>query len=164
LREDLFYRLNIVPIELPPLRQRADDIPALAKHFLRRYATEFAKDLEGFSAEAIQALLVYTWPGNVRELEHVVERAAVLAQDKTIQRSDLVLPNTETHEKPQSLRCAKASLVEKFEKTYIQGLLAAHDGNITRAAQAAQKNRRAFWQLIRRHHIDVQRFKPNGSL
>jgi DNA-binding NtrC family response regulator len=164
LREDLFYRLNIVPIELPPLRQRTDDIPALAKHFLRRYATEFAKDLEGFSAEAIQALLVYTWPGNVRELEHVVERAAVLAQDKTIQRSDLVLPNTETHEKPQSLRCAKASLVEKFEKTYIQGLLAAHDGNITRAAQAAQKNRRAFWQLIRRHQIDVQRFKPNGSL
>ena len=164
LREDLFYRLNIVPIELPPLRQRADDIPALAKHFLRRYETEFGKELEGFSAEAMQALLVYTWPGNIRELEHVVERAAVLAQDKTIRRSDLALPNTEVQEGPQSLRCAKANLIERFEKTYIQGLLAAHDGNITRAAQAAQKNRRAFWQLIRRHQIDVQRFKPNGSL
>jgi DNA-binding NtrC family response regulator len=93
-----------------------------------------------------------------------VERAAVLAQDKTIRRGDLALPNTEVHEGSQSLRCAKANLIEKFEKTYIQGLLAAHEGNITRAAQAAQKNRRAFWQLIRRHQIDVQRFKPNGSL
>ncbi len=164
LREDLFYRLNIVPIELPPLRQRVDDIPALAKHFLRRYEVEFGKELEGFSAEATQALLVYAWPGNIRELEHVVERAAVLAQDKTIRRGDLALPNTEVHEGSQSLRCAKANLIEKFEKTYIQGLLAAHEGNITRAAQAAQKNRRAFWQLIRRHQIDVQRFKPNGSL
>jgi DNA-binding NtrC family response regulator len=164
LREDLFYRLNIVPIELPPLRERTEDIPVLAKHFLRRYEPEFGKELDGFSPDAMQALLVYSWPGNVRELEHVVERAAVLAQDKTIQRSDLVLPNTEMQDEPQSLRCAKANLIERFEKTYIQGLLAAHDGNITRAAQAAQKNRRSFWQLIRRHHIDVQRFKPNGSL
>ena len=112
----------------------------------------------------MQALLVYTWPGNIRELEHVVERAAVLAQNKTIQLSDLVLPKSEVQEGHQSLRCAKASMIEKFEKTYIQGLLAAHGGNITRAAHAAQKNRRAFWQLIRRHQIDVQRFKPHGSL
>ncbi|HJT67345.1 MAG TPA: sigma-54 dependent transcriptional regulator [Pyrinomonadaceae bacterium] len=164
LREDLFYRLNIVPIELPALRQRPEDIPALAKHFLRRYEVEFGKQLEGFSAEATQALMVYAWPGNVRELEHVVERAAVLAQDKVIQRSDLVLPKEEVQEAQQSLRCAKASLIARFEKTYIQGLLAAHDGNITRAAEAAQKNRRAFWQLIRRHQIDVQRFKPDNSL
>jgi two-component system, NtrC family, response regulator GlrR len=163
LREDLFYRLNIVPIELPPLRQRTEDIPALAKHFLRSYETEFGKELEGFSVEAMQALLVYTWPGNVRELEHVVERAAVLAQDKMIQLSDLVLPKSEVHEEQQSLRGAKARVIEKFEKTYIQGLLAAHDGNITRAAHAARKNRRAFWQLIRRHQIDVQRFKPTSS-
>ena len=164
LREDLFYRLNIVPIELPPLRQRTEDIPALAKHFLRRYETEFGKELEGFSSEAMEALMIYTWPGNVRELEHVVERAAVLAQDKTIQRGDLVLPKGEVQEGQQSLQGAKARLIERFEKTYIQGLLAAHEGNITRAAQAAQKNRRAFWQLIRRHQIDVQRFKPRGLL
>lgn len=164
LREDLFYRLNIVPIELPPLRQRPEDIPALAKHFLRRYNVEFGKDLEAFSADAMQALMVHSWPGNVRELEHVVERAVVLAEGRTIQRSDLVLSKGEVQEGQQSLRHAKANLIEKFEKTYIQGLLAAHDGNITRAAQAAQKNRRAFWQLIRRHHIDVQRFKPSRSV
>ena len=164
LREDLFYRLNIVPIELPPLRQRTEDIPILARHFLRRYENEFGKELTGFSAKAIHALMVHTWPGNVRELEHVIERAAVLAQDRTIHRRDLVLPNGDLRDEQQSLRCAKAKLIEKFEKTYIQGLLAAHDGNITRAAQAAQKNRRAFWQLIRRHQIDVQRFKPNGSM
>jgi len=164
LREDLFYRLNIVPIELPPLRQRTEDIPALAKHFLRRYEAEFGKELEGFSSEAMEALLIYNWPGNVRELEHVIERAAVLAQDKIIQRNDLVLPKSEAQEGQQSLQGAKARLIERFEKSYIQGLLAAHDGNITRAAQAAQKNRRAFWQLIRRHQIDVQRFKPRGLL
>ena len=164
LREDLFYRLNIVPISLPPLRQRAEDIPLLASHFLRRYATEFSKEFSGFSPEAMRALMVHTWPGNIRELEHVIERAAVLAQDQIIRRNDLVLPNDETHEEEQSLRHAKARMIEKFEKSYIQGLLAAHAGNITRAAQAAQKNRRAFWQLIRRHQIDVQRFKPHASL
>ncbi len=163
LREDLFYRLNIVPIALPPLRQRTEDIPLLAAHFLRRYEIEFEKELTGFSPEAMHALMVHTWPGNIRELEHVIERAVILAQGRTIQRSDLILPR-EVQEETQSLRCAKAIVVEKFEKTYIQGLLAAYNGNITRAAQAAKKNRRAFWQLIRRHQIDVERFKPNLSL
>jgi len=110
LREDLFYRLNIVPIELPPLRQRTEDKPALAKHSRRRYEAAFGKELDGFSAEPMQALLVYSWPGNVRELEHVVDLAAVLAQDKTIQRSDLVLPRGEVHDAQQSLRCAKGEL------------------------------------------------------
>ena len=164
LREDLFYRLNIVPIELPPLRQRTEDIPVLAKHFLRRYEIEFSKDVSDFSAKAIHALMVHTWPGNIRELEHVIERAVVLAQNEIIHRRDLVLPDGDMNDKQESLRCAKARMIEKFEKTYIQGLLAAHDGNITRAAQAAQKNRRAFFQLIRRHHIDVQRFKSNASV
>src|SRR5215813_11763961 len=99
-----FCKTGIVPIELPPLRQRTDGIPALAKHFLRRYEAAFGKELDGFSAEAMQALLVYSWPGNVRELEHVVERAAVLAQDRTIQCSDFVLPKGEAHDAQQSLR------------------------------------------------------------
>jgi DNA-binding NtrC family response regulator len=158
LRQDLFYRLNIVPISLPPLRERSEDIPVLAQHFLRRYQLEFSKELEGFTAEAMHRLVTHSWPGNIRELEHVIERAVVLSEGPDVRLSDLVLPTVETSER-QSLRQAKAKVIEKFEKGYIQGLLIAYGGNITRAAQAAQKNRRAFWQLIRRHQIDVQYFK-----
>ncbi len=162
LREDLFYRLNIVPLALPPLRERTEDIPLLARHFLRRYEIEFDKQLSGFSDEAIHLLTVHSWPGNVRELEHVVERAAVLSKGPLIQADELVLSRTQTVE-PQSLRQAKAKAVEKFEKNYIQSLLIAYQGNITKAAAAAQKNRRAFWQLIRRHQIDVQLFKSKAQ-
>ena len=158
LREDLFYRLNIVPILLPPLRQRIEDIPILATHFLRRYETEFCKELRGFSPEAMQMLMAHSWPGNIRELQHVIERAVVLVQGRTIERNDLILPRPEMQQQ-ESLRQAKARMIEKFEKTYIESVLVAYKGNITRAAQAAQKNRRAFWQLIRRHQIDVQRFR-----
>ena len=163
LREDLFYRLNIVPIVLPPLRERTEDIPSLAHHFLRRYQIEFGKEVTGFSAEAMHLLMVHTWPGNIRELEHVVERAVVLAQGTLVEEEDLVVTRLDAVGRQESLQQAKAKMVEKFEKTYIQGLLVAYDGNITRAAQAAKKNRRAFWQLIRRYDIDVQRFKARAS-
>jgi DNA-binding NtrC family response regulator len=159
LREDLFYRLNIVPIMLPPLRERIEDIAILAQHFLKRFEVEFDKEVNGFAPEALHRLMVHTWPGNIRELEHVVERAVVLARGSTIQMSDLLLSRLDKVEKQESLRQAKAKIVESFEKNYIQGLLAAYKGNISRAAEAAQKNRRAFWQLIRRHQIDVQQFK-----
>jgi len=162
LREDLFYRLNIVPILLPPLRQRTEDIPILATHFLRRYETEFCKELHGFSPEAMQMLMAHSWPGNIRELQHVIERAVVLVQGPTIEHNDLILPRPEM-QRQESLRQAKARMIEKFEKTYIESVLVAYKGNITRAAQAAQKNRRAFWQLIRRHQIDVQRFKSGTT-
>lgn len=162
LREDLFYRLNIVPIVLPPLRERIGDIALLAQHFLKRFEVEFDRQLEGFAPEALHRLMVHAWPGNIRELEHVIERAVVLAQKSIIQAEDLMLSRLTSDEKQESLQQAKARMVEKFEKTYIQGLLVAYHGNISRAAQAAQKNRRAFWQLIRRYQIDVQHFKPNA--
>jgi DNA-binding NtrC family response regulator len=134
----------------------------LAQHFLRRYQVEFDKELHGFSPQAMHLLMVHHWPGNIRELEHVIERAVVLAKEPVVQQDDLVLSQSET-DSDQSLRQAKARVVEKFEKTYIQGLLVAYQGNITKAAQAAHKNRRAFWQLIRRHQIDVQPFKSKAS-
>jgi DNA-binding NtrC family response regulator len=163
LRQDLFYRLNIVPIELPPLRERTEDIPALVRHFLRRYAMEFEKDVTAVAPEALHQLMVHNWPGNIRELEHVIERAVILTQSSTVQLKDLVLSRQDNLRPRESLRQAKAKVVEKFEKTYIQALLVACNGNITKAAEAAQKNRRAFWQLIRRHRIDVQRFKSQES-
>jgi len=160
VRQDLFYRLNIISLTLPPLRDRREDIPLLARHFLARYSREFDSAVRDFTDEAMDMLMVYSWPGNVRELEHAVERAIVMCNQPLIQASDIVLSNQAVAGKRESLREAKAKEIERFEKNYIQGVLSACRGNITRAAQISQKNRRAFWQLIQKYRIDVSRFKP----
>jgi len=158
VRKDLFYRLNIISFTLPPLRERREDIALLARHFLTKYSSEFNKDVDEFTADAVHRLTVYSWPGNVRELEHVIERAVVLCEGSTLKASDIVLSSL--HDDCQeSLQEAKAREIARFEKNFIQGLLRASGGNITRAAQAARKNRRAFWQLIQKHRIDVERYK-----
>lgn len=160
VRQDLFYRLNIISLTLPPLRDRREDIPLLARHFLDKYRREFDSPVRDFSDEAMNMLMVYSWPGNVRELEHAVERAIVLCKRPLIQAADIMLSNQAVAGKRESLREAKAKEIERFEKNYIQGVLSACRGNITRAAQISQKNRRAFWQLIQKYRIDVSRFKP----
>lgn len=163
VRQDLFYRLNIISLTLLPLRDRREDIPLLANHFLAKYAHESQKDVINFSQKALHTLMVHTWPGNVRELEHVIERAIVLCQTELIHDSDLLLSNSQLGDDRESLQEAKAKEIARFEKSYIQGVLSLSRGNITRAAQFAKKNRRAFWQLIQKHQIDVSRFKPSES-
>ena len=160
LRKDLYYRLNIIPLMLPSLRERREDIPLLARHFLERYATEFNKQVTGFASDVFQILMLYDWPGNVRELEHVIERAVLFSEQTFIRGTDIILPRQKATERKESFKEAKANVINQFERTYIQGLLLAYQGNITKAAQAAQKNRRAFWQLIRKHQIDVHTFRP----
>lgn len=163
VRQDLFYRLNIISIALPPLRERKEDIPLLAHHFLAKYARECEKEISGFSQESLHLLMVYSWPGNVRELEHAIERAIVLCTGKRIEVGDLLLSNTDLDRRRESLQEAKAKEIARFEKNYILGVLSVCKGNITQAAQVAQKNRRAFWQLIQKHEIDVTRFKRRAS-
>ena len=160
LRHDLFYRLNVVPISLPALRDRREDIPLIARHFLNKYAFEFGKQLTSFASEAMQILMFYDWPGNVRELEHVVERAVLFSENTNIRENDICLPNKKSTSCKMSFKEAKAEVICRFEKDYINKLLHTHQGNITSAAQSAQKNRRAFWELIRKHNIDVKTFKP----
>jgi transcriptional regulator with PAS, ATPase and Fis domain len=160
VRKDLFYRLNIISLTLPPLRDRCEDIPLLARYFLAKYSREFDSQVEDFADEAMSMLMVYSWPGNVRELEHAVERAVVMCNKPLIQAADIVLSNRALATKRESLREAKAKEIARFEKNYIQGVLSACRGNITRAAQISQKNRRAFWQLIQKYRIDVNRFRP----
>ncbi len=160
VRQDLFYRLNIISLTLPPLRDRREDIPLLARHFLAKYSREFDSHVEDFADEAMSMLMVYSWPGNVRELEHAVERAVVMCNKPLIQAADIVLSNRALAAKRESLREAKAKEIARFEKNYIQGVLSACRGNITRAAEISQKNRRAFWQLIQKYRIDVSRFRP----
>ena len=159
LRKDLYYRLNVIPLNLPALRDRCEDVPLLAHHFLNKYGVEFNKHISGIDSDAMKMLMLYDWPGNVRELEHVMERAALFSEDSVIRGGDIFLPPKKAGHCNMSFKEAKAKVVNKFERSYIERMLLSYRGNITKAAQAAQKNRRAFWQLIHKHQIDVQAFK-----
>ena len=160
-RQDLYYRLNVLPLSLPPLRDRTEDIAELAHDFVGRFARQFGRCTEGISAGALRRLEAHAWPGNVRELEHVIERAVLLSAKRILDETDLDLDvEPRGAAADESFRTAKSRVVDAFERTYIERLLTAHDGNVTHAAQAAKKNRRAFFELIRKHRITVQRFRP----
>jgi two-component system, NtrC family, response regulator GlrR len=163
LRKDLYYRLNIIALTLPPLRQRPDDIPVLADYFLKKFAAKFGKRFTGFSPGARRKFALHDWPGNVRELEHMVERAAALSEHPVIEESDIVLPGGDQDSGLQPFQEAKASVVTQFERTYLQSLMLACSGNITQAAQLAQKDRRALFELLRKHHIDASSFRFRAS-
>lgn len=156
LRQDLFYRLNVITLTLPPLRERREDIPLLARHFLKHYAAEFASPAADFAEPALQQLLSHDWPGNVRELENLIARCVALSEHALIEPDELDLPGvTPPSARANSLREAKA----QFERNYIENLLLLHQGNITQAAATAHKDRRAFWELMRKHKIDAGRFR-----
>ena len=152
LRRDLYYRLNVFPIQLPPLRERRRDVALLAAHFLQKYVAEFDKPVTAIDPDAMLALTNYDWPGNVRELEHIVQRAVLLCEGPFIRLGDIALP-VATARRPLSFREAKAREVEQFERRYLTDLLELHAGNISRAARAAQKNRRAFFELLRKYGL-----------
>lgn len=161
VRQDLFYRLNIISLALPSLRERRDDVPLLAYHFLEKYTREFGKPMVRFSPNVLPLLMTHNWPGNVRELEHLIERAIVMCEGSVITEDDLGFSSA--RQPVESLQQAKMRQISQFEKNYIQALLRSCGGNITRAAHVAQKNRRAFWQLMRKYQIDVKPFKAHVS-
>ncbi len=156
-REDLFYRLKVVTLGLPPLRDRREDILPLAHHFLQTSASEYQRPAKQFSQGAIQELTSYTWPGNIRELENAVHQAVVLATGAVIRGRDLQLtievsPPSASPFK-ESLKAAKARVVEEFERTYLEETLAACGGNISKAARRAQKDRRSFFALLKKYDL-----------
>ncbi len=158
LRRDLYYRINVLPLLLPPLRDRPEDIALLGRHFVRKYSAEFRRPARDLAPAAVQKLAAYDWPGNVRELEHIIQRAVMIAQGHRVELDDVALPES-AQPAGDSFKMAKARLVAHFERSHLQQLLSMYDGNITRAAAAARKNRRAFWELLRKHKIDTRRFK-----
>ena len=158
-RRDLFYRLNVITVTLPPLRDRIEDVPLLARHFADKYRKEFDGVVKDISSSAVQKLLNYDWSGNVRELENVIERAIVFSTAPIIDAENICLPEEKACPGELSFKKAKSQAVARFEKKYIQGLLSTHNGNISKSARAAQKNRRAFWELIRKHKIDPRSYK-----
>ncbi len=160
-RRDLFYRLNIISISLPPLRERKVDIPLLTRHFIDKYAYEYNKEVKDLSSEALQKLLIHEWPGNIRELENVIQRTIVLSPQPFIQTHQIVLPLSKKTDIQESFRAKKSKAIAQFEKTYIERILLAYHGNITQAAKAAQKSRRAFWELIRKYRIEASDYRAN---
>jgi two-component system, NtrC family, response regulator GlrR len=159
-RSDLYFRLNVLTLTLPPLRERRDDIPALAAHCVTELARKLDRRAFPLSPQALTKLLAHEWPGNVRELQHVVERALLLSTGPTLSAEDIDIGGVDAPRVDDaSFRAAKARLIEQFERTYIEHLLATCAGNITHAAQEAKKNRRAFFALIRKHRIEPQRFR-----
>jgi DNA-binding NtrC family response regulator len=142
-REDLLFRLNTIEVHLPALRDRREDIPALAMHFLRRHAARYRKPLTGFDAGGMQALLAHAWPGNIRELDHAIERAVLLALGEQIRAGDLGLrASTSAPPRLEDLP------LEDVEKMLIQKSLARYEGNVSRAAQALGLSRSALYRRI----------------
>ena len=150
-RQDLYYRLNVIHIHLPALRDRAEDILALAEHFLARSATKAGKAIRGFHEAAKKALLGYGWPGNVRELENVVERAVALAESDLVQMEDLpagVRERRATAEDELGAAVARGLTLEELEREFIKRVLAAEGGNKTRAAQRLGLDRKTLYRKL----------------
>ncbi len=163
-RRDLYYRLNVVQLVLPPLRDRLDDVSILARHFLDRYAREFDRPLTGFSPEAMHRLLAHAWPGNVRELQNTIQRALILTEgrDGLVAAEDIDFQGQELAP-PESFKAAKRRAVADFERRYLETTLALCLGNVSHAARTAHKDRRSFWALVKKHGIDVGRYRAVES-
>jgi two-component system response regulator GlrR len=156
-REDLYYRLKVVSLFMPALRERGDDIVPLAHHFLETSAREYNRSITSFSPEALEKLCSYPWPGNIRELENIVREAVVMAPDECVRAEDIqiqgAVENAVGKTEMDSLKVAKAKTIEGFERNYISEVLAACGGNISQAARKAKKDRRAFYALMKKYKV-----------
>jgi len=154
-REDLFYRIYVIPIKVPPLRERKGDIPLLAEHCLQEITKDNKKEIKGFSPSALQKLMLYSWPGNVRELENTVECAVAMTTQDVI-TEDLILPaQTGEGDRLRPLKDAKKG----FEKNYVVQILELTRGNISRAAKLAGKYRADFYDLLKKHELKPEDFR-----
>jgi DNA-binding NtrC family response regulator len=162
-RQDLYYRINVFPMHLPPLRERPEDIALLVHHFVQKYRARLGKQVEGVSPGGLARLAAYEFPGNVRELENKVHQAMVVAAGVIIEEDDIALPPAE----PSTLRVdvnrpfreLKQETIDTFERSYLTELLRVHRGNLAQAARAAGMDRKNLWALVERHGLDRARFK-----
>jgi transcriptional regulator with GAF, ATPase, and Fis domain len=166
-REDLYYRINVFPIHAPALRERRDDIPALAFHFLKSFCNELEKPVSEISEGAMSLLMNYDWPGNVRELENAIHRAVILASDNIIRqahlaniidaspRLDLEVPRT-SEDLKRIKKIAREKSVEEVEKLFIQETLKRNDSNVTRSAEETGMQRANFQALMKKYNIRVR--------
>jgi DNA-binding NtrC family response regulator len=150
-REDLLYRLNTVEIRLPPLRDRRDDIPLLAEHFLAQEKLRYDREIEGFSRPAMDALMAHPWPGNVRELRHAVERSILMARGRLIEPSDLGLRRRE-----EGATALEELTLEDAERLMIEKALERHQGNVSKAAESLGLSRSALYRRLQRLELEEE--------
>ncbi|MDR3637986.1 MAG: sigma-54 dependent transcriptional regulator [Isosphaeraceae bacterium] len=168
-RQDLYYRLNVIRLELPPLRDRKGDIPLLVAHFLRRFGEMYGKRDQRISKEAEAALLRYDFPGNVRELENVIQRAVVLCESSTISLDDLtpeILAATDTltvRGSPISFHDAKALAIDQFERSYLTSVLHSCGGIISRAAACSGLSERNFHEKMKKYKLSWKSFRASAK-
>jgi DNA-binding NtrC family response regulator len=148
-REDLLFRIDTVEIRLPPLRDRREDIPVLAAHFLERHAQRYGKGLGGFEPEAHASLVAHPWPGNVRELDHAIERAVLLAPGDTVRETDLGLRPAEGG----GLASLDQLTLDEVERELVRRAMKRFDGNVSEAAKALGLSRSAFYRRLERHGL-----------
>jgi Nif-specific regulatory protein len=156
-RSDLYYRLNVLPLYIPPLRQRTEDIPELANFFLKNFMRETKKQFDGFSSEAVEAMLSYSWPGNIRELENCIERACVIGKGGRIHREDLFL-NT-SRDSPETGDRNLKTAINIFKAHFIKKILEEHNWNQTEAARELDIQRTYLSRLIK--ELDILNPKEN---
>ncbi len=154
-REDLFYRLSVVPIQLPPLRERKDDIQPLVRHFLQKYSRRAKKSIREISPRALKALLEYDWPGNIRELENTIERAVVLSKSTAIELEDLMYHGISASSSLAGSPGGTYGSLEEMEKEYIKAVLRTSNGNRSRAAEILDIDRKTLWAKIKKYKISL---------
>jgi DNA-binding NtrC family response regulator len=170
-REDLFYRLNVINIHLPPLRERRDDIPVLASHFLEKYNKQYGKEIKRISAQVMNYFVGRDWPGNVRELENAIERGVIMSSEDVLNLEDIGIPertsdDAEYSQLPPStdifsmtFKDAKDKLLERFQSEYISNVLSRNEGNVSQAARQSGLKRQYLHKLMREINIESKSFK-----
>jgi two-component system response regulator HydG len=172
-REDLFYRVSTFRVEIPPLRQRREDVPLIAHHLLAKYRKRTGCKADSFTDEALALLVAYDWPGNVRELNNAIEHAATLSNEAAIESSHLPPFVTAGASAPSSRSLAlsiasisetpytqaRTALLDDFERRYLQDLLATTDGNLSEASRRSGIDRSNLRRMLKRHHIKAERFR-----
>jgi two-component system response regulator GlrR len=173
-REDLFYRIHVIPIYLPPLRERKEDVVALVEHFLKKFSCQMKKEVKGITSEALRKLMLHDWPGNVRELENTIEYAIAITQKDVITEDyvlqtklavseggkELVQDKSEDLDEPlKPLKDAR----DAFERDYLVQLLSMTEGNVSQAAKLAGKYRADLYDLLKKHDLKVEHFKKSKA-
>ncbi len=163
-RKDLYYRLSVIEITVPPLRERIDDIPLLAEHFLRRFSEEHGVEPKGLATLSLRKLLRYNWPGNIRELENVIRRAVIVSRGKAVNPKDIELRPSVSPSFPGSAellsmpyREAKKVVENEFQKAYLRGLLSRCGGSVSEAAKRARLSRQTIHDMVRTHGLKSRR-------
>ena len=148
-RQDLLYRINTVEIDLPPLRNRVEDIPLLATHFIEMYAKKYRKDVKGIQEGAVEKLQKYTWPGNVRELQHAIERAIIMSEEEELTTMDFFfLSGSHSNSSaPDSFN------LEEVERSVIEKVLERHNGNISKAAKELGLTRASLYRRLEKYGL-----------